>query len=225
MEHASEQLTELAKAMLRVQAELQPVVKDAANSFTKSNYATLNAVMDACRHILLANGIWLLQYPVPSEPGTLGLVTKLTHAESGQWQSSLAVAPLPKTDPQGYGSCMTYLRRYALTAMLGMVTEDDDGEAASLGRKQGSASRQNSAKAPPTRRPSASSKQAVPAPQASLQSLPTIDGISYHTVPAQDGRLCIVAKGDTLAKKSLLAAAGFRWDSQQKLWWKYADVF
>lgn len=96
MEHSSEQLTELAKAMHKVQAELQPVVRDAANSFTKSNYATLNAVMEACRHILLSNGIWLLQYPVPSEPGTLGLVTKLTHAESGQGQSSLAVPPCPK---------------------------------------------------------------------------------------------------------------------------------
>lgn len=224
MEHSSEQLTELAKAMLKVQAELQPVVRDAANSFTKSNDATLNAVMEACRHILLTNGIWLLQYPVPSEPGTLGLVTKLTHAESGQWQSSLSVAPLPKADPQGYGSCLTDLRRYALTAMLGMVTEDDDGEAASFGRKQRSVSRQSPAKAPTTQWPSASSSASAPVPQTFLQNLPKIDDMSYHALPAQDGRLCVVAKGDMLAKKSLLAAAGFRWDSQQKLWWKYADV-
>ena len=65
----------------------------------------------------------------PAEPGYLGLVTKLTHAESGQWQSSLAVVPLPKADPQGVGISMTYMRRYALSAMLGIVTEEDtDGE-------------------------------------------------------------------------------------------------
>ena len=50
-------------------------------------------------------------------------------AESGQWQSSLAVVPLPKADPQGVGISMTYMRRYALSAMLGIVTEGDtDGE-------------------------------------------------------------------------------------------------
>lgn len=118
---------------------------------------------------------------------------------------------------------MTYLRRYALTAMLGMVTEDD-GEAAGLGRKQGNSSRQNPTKVPQTRLPSAFSKASAPAPRAHQPSLPKIDGISYRTLPARDGRLCIVAKGDTLAKKSLPAAAGFRWDSPQKRWWKYADV-
>ena len=85
--------------------------------------------MDSCREALLSNGIWLCQYPVPAEPGYLGLVTKLTHAESGQWQSSLAVVPLPKADPQGVGISMTYMRRYALSAMLGIVTEEDtDGD-------------------------------------------------------------------------------------------------
>ena len=85
--------------------------------------------MDSCRYALLSNGIWLCQYPVPAEPGYLGLVTKLTHAESGQWQSSLAVVPLPKAEPQGVGISMTYMRRYALSAMLGIVTEEDtDGE-------------------------------------------------------------------------------------------------
>ena len=91
--------------------------------------------MEACRDVLLAHGIWMTQLPVPAPvelgPGHIGLLTKLTHAESGQWQSSLAVVPLPKADPQGMGSAITYARRYALTAMLGIITEeDDDGEAA-----------------------------------------------------------------------------------------------
>lgn len=85
--------------------------------------------MDSCRDVLLSNDIWLYQYLIPVEPGYLGLVTKLTYAESGQWQSSLAVVPLPKVDPQGVGISMTYIRRYALSAMLGIVMEGDtDGE-------------------------------------------------------------------------------------------------
>lgn len=134
--YQSQDITELAKALLNVQRQLQPIPKDSENPFTKSWYASLKSVMAACRDALLDNGIWLCQYPVPVDtPGCLGLVTKLTHAESGQWQSSLAVVPLPKADPQGMGSAITYARRYALTAMLSMVTEDDDGEGAKSGQK------------------------------------------------------------------------------------------
>ena len=136
----SQDTTKLAKALLNVQRQLLPAAKDATNPFTKSRYATLNSVMAASREALLDNGIWMCQCPVPVDtPGAIGLMTKLTHTESGQWQSSIAVVPLPKADPQGMGSAITYARRYALTAMLGLVTEDDDGEAV-CGRK-GSSSR------------------------------------------------------------------------------------
>lgn len=139
-EYQSQDTTKLAKALLAVQTQLQPALKDAENPFTKSSYATLNSVMNTCRETLFANGIWMTQYPVPAPEhqgtGHLGLMTKLTHAESGQRQSGLAVAPLPKNDPQGYGSCISYLRRYTLCAMLGIVTEDDDAEEAKMPAKQ-----------------------------------------------------------------------------------------
>lgn len=99
--YSSENVTELAKAMLQVQQALCPVTKDAENSFVKSKYATLNAVMNACREVLLAHSIWVSQYPVPVTVGRLGVVTKLVHAESGEWQASCMVMPLPKADPQG----------------------------------------------------------------------------------------------------------------------------
>ena len=140
-EYQSQDITKLAKALIQVQRELQPAIKDGTNPFTQNRYATFNCVMDTCREALLSNGIWLCQYPVQVEAGSMGLVTKLTHAESGQWQASLAVVPLPKADPQGYGSCISYAKRYALTAMLGMVTEDDDGEGAKMHQKSGESSR------------------------------------------------------------------------------------
>ena len=77
-----ENITELAKALLNVQRTMQPIVKDAENPFTKIWYASLKSVMDACRDALIENGIWLCQYPGPVEQSnSLGLVTKLTHAE------------------------------------------------------------------------------------------------------------------------------------------------
>jgi len=126
----SESITKLAKAMLGVQKVIGPAFKDKFNGFTQSKYATLNSVMEACGEALTNAGIWVTQYPVPVEGSNsliLGLVTKIVHAESGEWQSSLLVMPLPKNDPQGYGSALTYARRYGLSALVGIVTEDDDG--------------------------------------------------------------------------------------------------
>ena len=225
----SDQIRELAQALLKVQRQLQPALKDANNPFTRSKYATLNSVMDSCRDALLSNGIWLCQYPVPAESGYLGLVTKLTHAESGQWQSSLAVVPLPKPDPQGVGISMTYMRRYALSAMLGIVTEEDtDGEfnPDKLNRPQ---KQKNAISAPQkgetVQDDSGQAKKISPASNRAscgLSTLPHLDGISYQIVPAQDGRECILATGNTAEKKEQLSAAGFHWNSQRKIWWKYA---
>ena len=225
----SQDTSELAKALINVQRQLQPATKDADNPFTKSKYATLNSVMDSCRDALLSNGIWLCQYPVPAEPGYLGLVTKLTHAKSGQWQSSLAVVPLPKADPQGVGISMTYMRRYALSAMLGIVTEEDtDGEFAS--DKPNRPQRQKNAVTAPqrgktTQDDSGQAKKISPAlnrASGGLSKLPHLDGISYQIVPAQDGRECILATGSTAEKKEQLSALGFHWNPQRKIWWKYA---
>lgn len=228
-EYTSQEVGELAKALINVQRQLQPATKDANNPFTKSRYATLNSVMDSCREALLSNGIWLCQYPVPVEPGCLGLVTKLTHAESGQWQSSLAVVPLPKADPQGVGISMTYTRRYALSAMLGIVTEEDtDGEFAS-DRTTSPQKPKNTVNAPQrVKNPQDDLRSAKPiSPDSNrmpegLAELPNLEGVSYQLVPAQDGQSCIVATGDTVSKKERLMAAGFKWNPQRKIWWKYA---
>ena len=228
-EYNSAEISEIAKALINVQRQLQPATKDANTPFTKSRYATLNSVMDSCREALLSNGIWLCQYPVPAEPGYLGLVTKLTHAESGQWQSSLAVVPLPKADPQGVGISMTYMRRYALSAMLGIVTEEDtDGEFAS--DKPNRPQRQKNAVNAPQRGKTAQgdsgqAKKISPASNRAsggLSNLPHLDGIAYQIVSAHDGRECVLATGNTAAKKEQLSAAGFHWNPQRKIWWKYA---
>ena len=215
----SEQVGKLAQVLINVQRQLQPATKDANNPFTKSKYATLNSVMDSCRDALLSNGIWLCQYPVPAEPGYLGLVTKLTHAESGQWQASLAVVPLPKADPQGVGISMTYMRRYALSAMLGIVTEEDtDGEMLQNRPKTGipqknAHKRAANQKRGFTRKTQADSdSSALNRTSEGLLKLPDLKGITYQVVPAQNGQQCIVARGDTTPQKDSLMAAGFKWE-------------
>ncbi len=239
-EYQSQDTTALAKALFAVQKQLLPALKDAANPFTKSNYATLNSVMEACREALHANHIWMTQLPMPTPAhmgdGHMGLMTKLTHTTSGQWQSSLMVVPLPKKDPQGMGSAMTYARRYALCAMLGIVTEDDDAQGATLSAK--TTSKRPSPLKQTVKRPLASeapygntqskNNQKPPLNQAiqhhDFTHLPRIDGVAYQQVIASDGRPCIVATGNTQAKKELLKGAGFQWNPQRKMWWRYADA-
>ena len=223
----SEKITNLAKAMIGVQKVIRPALKDNYNNFTQSRYATLNSVMEACGEALINVGIWVTQYPVPVENGSssLGLVTKLVHAESGEWQESIIVMPLAKADPQVYGSALTYARRYGLSAMVGLVTEDDDANTAVQG--SGTEGFQNGIPDNKTVHISAlkprnesfvnnSSQNAI------IENLPHIDGVSYQQQKAQDGALYITATGNTRNKNGILKEAGFKWNSSRKLWWKAA---
>ena len=220
---SSTEITELAEAMIQVQQTLTPALKDAENTFTNSRYATLHSVMNACRDALLEHGIWLTQYPISVDANQLGLVTKIVHAETGQWQASLLTMPLPKNDPQGYGSAMTYARRYGLSALIGIVTEsDDDGERASP-----RAESQNGGFIPRNSDDRATATAAISSPKGNdpgPSNLPRLDGVQYRSGTANDGKKCVLATGDTHPKKEFLRKAGFRWDGARKVWWRYADA-
>jgi len=211
--YCSAEIADLAAAMVKVQQALTPACKDAENPFSKSRYATLNSVIEACRDALIANGIWVVQVPVPVEAGHLGLMTKLVHAASGQWQASLMVMPLPKADPQGYGSALTYARRYGLATLVGLVSEADDDAITAMPRRGRTAK-------------SAPAKTLTPEEPTDpvFAGLPRIDGVTYATVQAGNGRTCITASGATQAKKAFLQEAGFRWDAGRKVWWRYAET-
>ena len=125
----SESINELAAALAKAQSEMKGAVKDSNNPFFKSKYADLSSVWDACRAPLTKNGISVVQMPSAAED-VITVDTTLLHS-SGQWISSSLYARPSKNDPQGIGSCITYLRRYSLSAMVGIAPEDDDGNAAS----------------------------------------------------------------------------------------------
>lgn len=131
--NTSETISKIAPALLKAQKTITFAVKDAKNPHFKSTYADLGSVIDACKSALNDAGIAFMQMPSPSDPGSIALTTRLLH-ESGEWIESTATCPLPKNDPQGYGSANTYLRRYSLAAAVGLYQDDDDGSAAQ--RKQ-----------------------------------------------------------------------------------------
>jgi hypothetical protein len=127
----SEQINELSAALAKAQAEIKHAGKSADNPYFKSKYADLPAVLDAAKFALAANGLSVVQSTLINEAGGVVLVTQLNHS-SGQWiRGFYPVNPI-KSDPQGFGSAMTYARRYAYSAMVGVAADDDDdGNAAS----------------------------------------------------------------------------------------------
>lgn len=134
----SEQINELAGALAKVQATAPTVVKDKTAKIQPKNggeyrysYADLGSVWEAIRKPLADNGLSVAQFPETTDNGNVIVETILMHT-SGQWLSS-ALVTRPRDDtPQSIGSAITYLRRYALSAMVGVVAdEDDDGAAAS----------------------------------------------------------------------------------------------
>lgn len=125
----SEQINELAAALAKAQGAIENAVKDKANPFFKSTYADLAGVWDACRAALSNNGLSVIQSPEESEKG-IAITTMLLHS-SGQWICGTYNMPVSKLDAQAVGSAITYARRYALSAMIGIAAEDDDGNSAS----------------------------------------------------------------------------------------------
>ena len=126
----SDSISNLTLALSIVQGKMSHAVKDSANPFFKSKYADLESVWDACRSLLSENGLAIMQFPGDYFDGAMHLETIISH-KSGEWISKEMSVPVTKPDAQGAGSALTYMRRYALAAVVGVVQADDDGNAAS----------------------------------------------------------------------------------------------
>jgi hypothetical protein len=123
----SDQINELAFGLSQFQGEMKAVAFDATNPFFRSKYATLSALVDNASKLLTKYGLAVSQLPYAEG----GVYTILMH-KSGQWIGMGVKLNPTKNDPQGVGSAITYARRYAYAAVLGLVSEaDDDGNAAS----------------------------------------------------------------------------------------------
>lgn len=131
----SESIAALAAALSKAQSAITGALKDSANPFFKSKYADLAACWDACRQQLAANNLAVIQTTEVTEAG-LVLVTTLAHS-SGEWMRGVLPVAVKDNGPQAQGSGLTYARRYALAAIVGLAQIDDDGEAAQArGKKE-----------------------------------------------------------------------------------------
>ena len=128
MTNQSDQLKDLIVALSKVQSELKTAKKKSTNPFFRSTYADLTEVWDSCRDALTKNGFAITQ-TTEFQEGHWCLKTTLLHS-SGQWICGYYPIVTVKQDPQSYGSATTYSRRYSLAAIVGVCTEDDDGESA-----------------------------------------------------------------------------------------------
>ena len=130
MIETSADTAKLDAALAKAQGEIEAAAKDSVNPHFKNRYADIAAVWAAIRPAMAKHGISVTQWPVHAEDGRLHIVTRLAHA--GEWIRAHFSIPVTKQDPQGYGSSITYARRFALAAAVGVVAdEDDDGNAAS----------------------------------------------------------------------------------------------
>lgn len=131
----SESIKELAIALAKFQGEVKNPANTAKNPFFKSNYAPLNDVLNTVRPILSKNGLSVVQ--APSGDGENIIVTTTLIHESGEWiEFPQLVLKSDKATAQGAGSAITYARRYALSAILGISSEDDDDGNITESRKQ-----------------------------------------------------------------------------------------
>lgn len=122
---------QIAAAFVKAKREFGPALKDRANpAFKGSKYADLGACLDAVDEALLKNGIALYQETFLDDSGVT-VETVLLHESGEVLRCGKLHVPASKQDPQGYGSALTYCRRYSLMAACGIAPEDDDGNAAS----------------------------------------------------------------------------------------------
>lgn len=171
---ASPAIGQLATALAIAQGEIKGAIRDSENPHLRSKYADLAAVWDACRGPLARNGLAVIQCP-DSEGPKVTLTTILAHSSGEFITSTLSLtSSRDKFDgPQVAGSAITYARRYALAAMVGIAPEDDDGEAAT----------NRTIVRPPTPRPA----PAVVPPAISLPaSAPPTPDLPWTTRPAME---------------------------------------
>lgn len=122
----STEINEIAAALCKVQFEIEDAKKDAINPHFKSRYSTLASIYEACRKLLSKNGIAVIQSPSTTEKGEVRITTLLAHTSGQFFKSEFDLRPKDNL-PQSMGSAVSYGRRYSLMSMVGIASDDDDG--------------------------------------------------------------------------------------------------
>lgn len=126
-------MKQIASAFVKAKRSFGPALKDKTNPAFRSKYADLGACIDAVEDALLANGIAFIQETFEDASGVT-VETVFIHESGELIRCGKLHVPAAKQDPQGYGSALTYARRYSLMAACGIAPEDDDGNGAAAAR-------------------------------------------------------------------------------------------
>ena len=124
----------IAAALVKAQRAFAPALKTATNPHFRSRYVALDGCVEAVIDALNENGIFLHQATDYDSAGVV-VETVFIHESGESVSGGRLFVPAPKHDPQGFGSALTYARRYSLMAACGIAPEDDDGNAATAGMK------------------------------------------------------------------------------------------
>ena len=127
-------MKQISSALVKAQKAFGPALKTNTNPHFKSKYADLSACIEAVIDALNDNGIALIQSVHPDETGVT-VETVFLHESGERIDCGALHVPASKQDPQGYGSALTYARRYSLMAACGIAPEDDDGNAAARAKE------------------------------------------------------------------------------------------
>ncbi len=119
----------IAKAFVAAQKEFAPAIKNSTNPHFRSAYVDLAGCVEAVLDALNNHGIALMQRTHECDNG-VKVETVLLHESGESITGGIIQVPADKQTPQGYGSALTYARRYSLMAATGIAPEGDDGNAA-----------------------------------------------------------------------------------------------
>ena len=141
-------MKEIASALVKAQKEFGPALKSSTNPAFRSRYADLSACVEAVIDALNNNDIFMMQPTHECDNGVI-VETIFIHSSGEQISSGRLHVPATKHDAQGYGSALTYARRYSLMTACGIAPEDDDGNSAAKAKPAPSKPAAQPAKASP----------------------------------------------------------------------------
>lgn len=208
----SEKIEAVAAALLKVQGQLSPIRKDGKNPFTDSTYIKLETIWGIVLPLFQDAGIYLAAFPDTATENAISVTTIAFHAATEQYIGSTMTVPFKdeakKSSAQVVGSVISYARRYALLALLGIVHDDDDGnmcrEATSQSQRQ------------PAQRPQAARPAAQPARNPIDAAFDTMAVPDPARATLYDGALEQAHGDKALAAASIQGWArdGYTWNEQ-----------
>lgn len=176
----SESIVEISKALAKFQEEVEQPLKDADNPFFRSKYVPLESVVESISKTAPKHGLSFVQWALNDEQGRVGVATMLMH-ESGEYiEFDPVFMNAEKNTPQGAGSLITYLKRYSLSAVFGITSDQDDDGNESSGNNSQKKPQQKTSKQPTQKQQDIQTKIAKLMQQTGKNKGDTIQLLGYN---------------------------------------------